>query len=117
MCDRQIFVCRIAYKSAIPKTAIHEIIDNQLSMKRVCTRWVLKLLTPIQRANRVDCCQELLQESEDNFFHSVVTGDEFWIRHYDSPSQLEAKIRKRSGEQIPIRLHPERSAGKMTVRY
>ena len=51
-----------------------------------------ELLTPIQRANRVDCCQELLQQSEVNsvnFFDSIVTGDEFWIHHYDPLSQLE----------------------------
>ena len=95
MRDRQVSVRRLAEELGILKTIIHEIMDNQLGMKKVCTQWILKLLTPIQRANRVDCCQELLQESEvntDNFFHSIVTGDESWIHHYDPPSQLEAKI-------------------------
>ena len=48
-------------------------------MKKISTRRVPKLLTSIQRANRVDCCQELLQESEvnlDNHFDRIVTGDE-----------------------------------------
>ena len=91
MRDPQISIRRLAEELAI----IHEIMDTQLGMKKVCTRWILELLTPIQRANRVDCCQELLQQSEvnsDNFFHSIVTGNEFWICHYDLPSQLEAKI-------------------------
>ena len=64
------------------------------------------------------CCQELLQESEvnlDNFFDSIVTGDESWIHHYDSLSQLEAKFWKRIGEQTPTRLHQERSVGKMMM--
>ena len=51
----------------------------------------------------------------DNFFHSIVTGDEFWIRHYDLLSQLEAKIRKRSGEQTSTPLRQERSARKMIM--
>ena len=95
MRDRQISIRRLAKELPIPKTTIHEIMDNQLGMKKVCTRWVPKLLTPIQRANRVDCCQELLQQSEvnpDNFFHSIVTDDESWIHHYDPLSQLEAKV-------------------------
>ena len=95
MRNRQVSVRRLAEELAIPKTIIHEIMDNQLGMKKVCTRWILKLLTPIQRANRVDCCQELLQQSEVNpakFFDSIVTGDESWIHHYDPLSQLEAKI-------------------------
>ena len=76
------------------------------------------MLTPIQRANRVDCCQELLQESEVNsvnFFDCIVTGDEFWIHHYDPLSQLEARIWKRPGEQTPIRLHQEGSTGNMMM--
>ena len=64
MRDRQICVRRLAEELAIPKTTIHEIMNNHMGMKKVCTRWVLKLLTPIQRANSVDCCQELLQQSE-----------------------------------------------------
>ena len=89
MRNRQVSVRRLAEELVIPKTIIHEIMDNQLGMKKVYTRWILKLLTPIQRAKCVDCCQELLQQSEvnsDNFFHSIVTGDESWIHHYNPPS-------------------------------
>ena len=56
--DRQISIRRLAQELVIPKTIIHEIMDNQLGTKKVCTQWILKLLTPIQRANRVDCCQQ-----------------------------------------------------------
>ena len=116
--DQQISIRRVAYELANPKTTIHEIMNNYMAMKKVCTRWILKLLTPIQRPFRVDCCQELLQHSEvysDNFFDCIVTGDESLIHHYDSLSQLEAKLRKRSGEQIPTRLRQERSARKMMM--
>ena len=63
-------------------------------------------------------CQELLQHSQVNpekFFHSIVTSDESWIHHYVSPSQLEAKIWKRLGQQTPTPLRQERSAGKMKM--
>ena len=75
-------------------------------LRRVISRYpsdgYYDISAPIKRAHHVDCCQELLQESEvnpDNFFHSIVTGGEFWIRHYDPPSQLNTKLSKRSGEQ------------------
>ena len=118
MRDRQISIRRTAYELGIPKTTIHEIINNHMGMKKVCTRWILKLLTPIQHANRVDCCRELLQQSEVNlakFFDCIVTGDEFWIHHYDPLSQLEAKVWKRLCEQTPTRLHQERSSGKIMM--
>ena len=91
MRHRQVSVRCLAEELAI----IHKIMDNQLDMKKVCTQWILKLLTSIQHANRVDCCQELLQQSEvnpDKFSHCIVNDDEFWIHHYDPLSQLEAKI-------------------------
>ena len=118
MRDRQISIRRVAYELAIPKIIIYEIMDSHMGMKKVCTWWILKLLTPIQRANRVDCCQEFLHQSEvnpDKFFDSIVTGDESWIHHYDPPSQLEAKVCKRLGEQTPTRLCQERSAGKIMM--
>ena len=118
MRNRQVSVCRLAEELGIPKTAIHDIMNNHMGMKKVCTRWIPKLLTPIQRANRVDCCQELLQQSEVNpakFFDSIVTGDESWIHHYDPLSQLKAKIWKRLGEQTPTRPCQERSTGKIIM--
>ena len=60
MHDGQISVHRLAYELTVPATTINEIMSDNLDMKKVSTRWVSKLLTPIQRANHVDCCQELL---------------------------------------------------------
>ena len=114
MRDRQISIHRLAEELPI----IHEIMNNHMGMKKVCTRWIPKLLTPIQCANRVDCYQELLQESEVNpakFFDCIVTGDESWIHHYDPLNQFEAKVRKRLDKQTPTQLRQERSAGKMMM--
>ena len=55
MRDRQISVRRLAEELGIPKTTIHEIMNDHMGIKKVCTRWVPKLFTPIQRANRVHC--------------------------------------------------------------
>jgi hypothetical protein len=79
---------------------------------------VPKLLTPLQRANRVDCCQELLEESEADpfkFFARIVTGDESWVYHYDPLSQVEAKVWKTPGEQTPTQLRRQRSAEKLMM--
>ena len=92
--------------------------NNHMGMKTVCTRWILKFFTQVQRANRVGCCQELLQQSKVNPakpFDCIVTSDESWIHHYDPLTQLEAKVWKRLGEQTPTRLRQERSAGKIMM--
>jgi len=118
MRDRQISVRRVADELGIPKTSVHEIMNNHLSMKKVYTLWVPKLLTPLQRDNRVVCGQELLQESKAdpfNFFGRIITSDECWVHHYDPLSQLEAKIWKKPSEQIQTRPHQQRSAGKLMM--
>ena len=95
MRDRQISIRRLVEELAIRKTIMHEMVNNHMGMKKVCTRWVPKLFTPIQCVSRVDCCQELLQQSEINpvkFFDCIVAGDESRIHHYDPLSQLKAKI-------------------------
>ena len=94
MRDRQISVRRVAFKLAILITTVYEIMSNHLAMKKVSTRWVPKLLTPIQCANRVYCCHELLQESEvnpDNYFDGIVTGDETCSYYYDPLSGQEPR--------------------------
>ena len=54
-------VRRVADELSISKTSIYEIISDYLDMKKVSMRWVTKRLIPLQRANRVDCCEELLE--------------------------------------------------------
>lgn len=118
MRDRQVSIRRIADELGISKTIVFEIMTNRLGMKKVCTRWVPKLLTPLQRANRVECCQELLSQSEadpTNFLSRIVTGDESWVYHYDPLSQQEAKTWKKPGESTPTRPRQQRSTRKVML--
>ena len=118
MRDRQISVRRVADQLGVSKTIVCEILNNYLGMKKVYTKWVPKLLTPLQRANRVECCEELLQESKEDpirFLGRIVTGDETWIHHYDPLSQLEAKVWKKPGEETPSRPRIQRSTRKIMM--
>ena len=111
MHDRQISIRPLAYKLPIPTTTVYEITSNHLGMKKVSTRCVSKLFIAIQRVNHVDCCQELLQESEfnpDNYFDRIVTGDEIWIHYYDPLSEQEAKVWRNSDEETTAQLRRTR---------
>ena len=114
MRERQISVRCVAEELAIPKITIHKIMNNHMGMKKVCTRWVLKLFTHRFNVPIV----WIVVKSEVNpakFFDCIVTGDESWIHHYDPFSHLEVKIWKRLGEQTPTRLRQESSAGKIMM--
>ena len=116
MRDRQISVRRIADELGISKTSFYEIMSDYLGMKKVCTRWVPKFFTSLQRTNRVDCYEELLENCKQDptgFFDRIVMRVEMWIHHYDPLSQQEAEIWTKSGEQTPVRPRVTQSAGKI----
>ena len=110
MRDWQICVRRLAYELPIPTATVYEIMSNHLGMKKVFTKWVRKLLIPVQC---VDCCQEFLQKSEvnpNNYFDCIVTGDGIWVYYYDPLSEQEAKIWKKRSEETSTRLRRTRLA-------
>lgn len=118
--DRQISIRRVADELNITKSSVHQITNEHLGMKKVCTQWMLKSLTPLQRMNWVDCCEELLQESEVDsaeFFSRIVTGVESWVKRYDPLSQQEVSVWKVPGAPTPRRLPDQRSAGKIRMAF
>ena len=57
---------------------IHQILTQDLDMRKVCAKMVPKNLKTEQKANRRDVCLDLLDslEREPEFFSRVITGDE-----------------------------------------
>ena len=117
MHDQQISVRCVVDESDISKTSLYEIMSDDLRMKKVCTRWVLKLLTSLQRANRIDCCEELknCNQNPTELISRIVTGNETWTHHDDPLSQQEAKTWKKLGEKTPTRQRITRSAVKIIM--
>jgi ribosomal protein RSM22 (predicted rRNA methylase) len=54
-------------------------------MHRVAAKFVPRLLTDEEKANRVTVSQELFERSnaDENFLKNVVTGNETWMYWYD----------------------------------
>lgn len=83
--DRRITLDYASDVGGASKHAAQIIISNVLGLKRVCDRWVPRLLTPEQRTGRIATCQELYDRHEaegDDFLTKVVVGDETLITYY-----------------------------------
>jgi histone-lysine N-methyltransferase SETMAR len=116
--DRRLSVRRIANQLNISKTTVARVLSDCLGMHKVCARWIPKILTLVQRADRVECCKELLSRSGGNsqpFLDGIVTGDESWIHHHDPLSKAESKEWRKPGEKPPTRPREQRSAGKILL--
>ena len=75
----------IADEVSVNKFTVHQIVTQDLMMRKVCAKLVPRVLTTEQKQRRVDVCREMLNELEKNpdFLDSVVTGDESWTFQYD----------------------------------
>ena len=83
--DRRLTVRMIASELNLNHTTVHQILTEELAMKKVCAKFVPKNLTIEHKENRMDVCLHLLERNQRNrnFLKNVITGDETWIFEYD----------------------------------
>ena len=65
---------------------VHIIIHENLNMRRLCARWIPKMLSECQKTQRVESCQRFVQRFEregEDFLSRIVTADETWISLYE----------------------------------
>ena len=67
------------------------ILTDDLHMKRVCSKFVPRLLTNDQREQRQTIAGDLLERSCEDVqsLKNIVTGDEFWVYGYDPETKQE----------------------------
>ena len=116
--DRRITYAEIQQTLDISPGSVKTILHEHLHLNKCLTQWVSRMLTPGMRANRVECCQELLalfDSSPTDFATRVVTGDETWIHHYDPETQAEARQWKHAESPAQKRPRMKPSVGKIMM--
>ncbi|UYV84494.1 hypothetical protein LAZ67_X002369 [Cordylochernes scorpioides] len=90
--DRRLSIQQIADTLHMSTFVVHGIVTEDLQMRKVCAKFVPKVLTQDQKELRVLRCQELLDliQNEPGFLNSVVTGDESWMFEYDPESKRQS---------------------------
>lgn len=83
--DRHLTVLAIAEQVGISYGSAQSTISDELGFRKVCARWVPRLLREDQKANRLAVCERLLaryQAEGDKFLRHIVTCDKTWVHHY-----------------------------------
>lgn len=115
--NRRVRQSEIALQLGISKERVQAIISN-LNYRKICARWVPRLLTEQMKKKRVDACVEFLaryRRDGDQFLHNIVTGDESWIHHYD-PESKRASMEFRHPSSPGVRKpKTQASAGKVML--
>ena len=116
MNDRRLKVDQIAESLGISHGSVETILHEKLGMSKVCARWVPRMLTAVQKADRVDASSDLLgfyRSDPADFCARIVTGDETWIHHWDPETKQESMQWKHLDSPPPKKFRTQSSAGKI----
>jgi histone-lysine N-methyltransferase SETMAR len=88
--DWRMKVREIAETIDISKEHVGYILHEELHMKKLCARWVPRLLTADQKRTRMkisEQCLERFSKNKTDFLRRFVIMDETWIDHYTPESK------------------------------
>ena len=91
--DRQLTLRMINSELNLNQFTVHQILTQDLDIRKMCAKMVPKNLTTEQKANRRDVCLDFLDrlQREPEFFSRVITGDESWILEYDPETKRQSR--------------------------
>ena len=114
--NRRLKVNQIAETLGISHGSVERILHGKLGMSKVCARWIPRMLTSVQKADRVDASSELLgsyRSDPADFCSRIVTGDETWLHHWDPETKQESMQWKHFDSPRPKKFRTQPSAGKI----
>jgi len=73
----------------VSRTVVYVIVTEHLQYRKICARWVPRMLTDAHKAARMGAALMFSEryERDDAFLDQIVTGDETWISHNTSTSK------------------------------
>ncbi|CAK9810904.1 Histone-lysine N-methyltransferase SETMAR [Anthophora plagiata] len=102
----------------VSRSIIHRILTEKLQYRKVCARWVPRMLTENHQRQRVETSREFLRryaDEKDNFLDSIVTGDETWAFHFTPETKQQSRQWRHSSFPKPQKFKQSPSAGKVTA--
>ena len=81
----------------VSKTTIREAVTEKLGYRKLCARWVPKMLTDVHKTKRMGSALKFLTrcaQEGDEFLDSIVIGDETWGFHHTPESKQSPFVSK-----------------------
>ena len=112
--DRRVSKETISTKFDVSMGTVHTIIHEQLKMRKICTKFVPRVLSGEQEERRHNNSREMVEfiDSDPEVLEALVTCDESWIYCYDPESKRQSFQWKHAGspqtqEGQTEQVHPE----------
>ncbi|UYV65597.1 hypothetical protein LAZ67_3004805 [Cordylochernes scorpioides] len=100
----------------IRRSSIGTIMSDVLDFRKVCARWVARLLLENHKQQRMEAARvflEMHQRDGDQLFSRIVTGDESWVHHSTPETKRRSMVWKKPEESVPKKAKVTISAGKV----
>jgi len=97
--DRRRTVDEVSMLVGISHGICHNILIEDLKMRRVASKFVPRLLSVDQKQQRLDVCLDLKENAanDPSFLSNVITGDETWVYAYDPETKTQSSQWKSPG--------------------
>jgi len=113
--DRRYTLRELASFTDMSVWRIYQIVHEELGMRKVCARWIPRILTADRKQRRVDAAVDFLQQVQqkgDTFLHNIITADESWVYYFEPESKLQSSIWKHPNSPPPKKARRSRSSMK-----
>jgi len=113
--DRWISAKSIAEQLRISCERVGSIIHEDVDMRKLSAKWVLKCLNEDQKRQRCQSSEQILEffrRDPNDFLSRLVTMDETWLYHYDLETKQQTMEWRHSGSPRPKKFRVQKSAGK-----
>ncbi|GFW12635.1 histone-lysine N-methyltransferase SETMAR [Trichonephila clavipes] len=100
----------------VSRSVLYKIVTENLNFKKLCSRWVPRLLTAEHKEKRFAISLDFLircEEEGDDMLSRIVTGDETWVSHITPESkQLLMEWRQASS---PVKVKTKQTLSKCKI--
>lgn len=113
--DRRRTVQEIAEMTDVSVGKAYNIVTNDLNQRKVCARWVPRLLSDEDKRRRVAASEAFLKRFErqgQRFLDRIITVDETWLFHFDPESKRQSMVWKSPSTPPPKKARVARSMKK-----
>jgi hypothetical protein len=112
--DRKVKLIEIAETLKIAKKRVEHIVHEYLDMRKLCAKWLPRMLTIDQNQQRVDDseqCLAIFNRNKDEFFRRYITMDVTWTSQHSRVQSTVSRVWTERNEPKPKRGKTQRSAG------
>ena len=112
--DRRVSTETISAQFDVSVGTIHTIIREELKMRKICVKFVPRVLREYQKERRCHDNREMVEliNSDPAVFDALVTCDESWIYCYDPETKRQSSQWKHAGSPRPKKARQSKSTHK-----